>query len=178
MTVGQLASLGGVRPDTIRYYERAGLLPVPQRTGGDQRRYGAADVDRLLFIRGAQRLGLRLAQIRELLAVRDTGVCACESAESLLRCYVAEIGTELARLAELRSELLRMLAALPGPAPRARCRERGVLPAFKSGIEPGKEAGAMCPCCDDPRCGGSCCGGEVAELALRVPQAAPGGTTG
>ena len=80
LTVGQLATRTGVRTDTVRYYEREGLLPVPQRTGGEHRRYGPADVDRLLFIRGAQRLGLRLAEICELLAVRDTGACPCEPA--------------------------------------------------------------------------------------------------
>jgi DNA-binding transcriptional MerR regulator len=60
LSVGQLASRAGVRTDTVRYYERTGLLPRPARTDGDHRRYGPADVDRLLFIRGAQRLGLRL----------------------------------------------------------------------------------------------------------------------
>lgn len=116
LTVGQLASRIGVRADTIRYYERAGLLPSPRRTEGEHRRYGPADVDRLLFIRGAQRLGLRLAEIRELLAVRDTGECACEPAEGLLRRHVTEIETEMARLAALRAELLGMLTAMPGPA--------------------------------------------------------------
>src|SRR5207302_2112687 len=91
LTVGQLAARAGVRADTIRYYERAGLLPAPPRTGGDHRRYDAAAVDRLLFIRGAQRLGLRLAEIRELLAVRDTGTCPCEPAETLLREHVTGI---------------------------------------------------------------------------------------
>jgi DNA-binding transcriptional MerR regulator len=67
MSVGQLATRAGVRPDTIRYYERSGVLPPPSRSDGDHRRYGPADVDRLLFIRGAQRLGLRLTEIRELL---------------------------------------------------------------------------------------------------------------
>jgi DNA-binding transcriptional MerR regulator len=114
LTVGQLASRTGVRADTVRYYEREGLLPVPQRTGGEHRRYGRADVDRLLFIRGAQRLGLRLAEIRGLLAVRDTGVCACEPAEGLLRRHVAEIEMEIERLAALRAELLGMLATMPG----------------------------------------------------------------
>ena len=85
VTVGQLASAAGVRADTIRYYERTGLLPRARRTEGDHRRYGPADLDRLLFIRGAQRLGLRLAEIRDLLAVRDTGACPCEPAEVLLR---------------------------------------------------------------------------------------------
>ena len=72
-------------------------------------------MDRLLFIQGAQRLGLRLAEIRELLAVRDTGVCQCELAEGLLRRHVAEIEAEMKRLAALRAELLAMLAAMPGP---------------------------------------------------------------
>ena len=115
LTVGQLASRTGVRADTVRYYEREGLLPVPHRTGGEHRRYGPADVDRLLFIRGAQRLGLRLAEIRGLLAVRDTGACPCEPAEGLLRRHVAEIDQEIARLAALRAELAGMLAAMPGP---------------------------------------------------------------
>ena len=114
LTVGQLASLTGVRAGTVRYYEREGLLPVPQRTGGEHRRYGPADVDRLLFIRGAQRLGLRLAEIRDLLAVRDTGACPCEPAEGLLRRHVAEVETEMARLAALRAELADMLEAMPG----------------------------------------------------------------
>jgi DNA-binding transcriptional MerR regulator len=115
LTVGQLAARAAVRTDTIRYYEREGLLPTPCRTEGEHRRYGSADVDRLLFIRGAQRLGLRLAEIRELLAVRDTGTCACEPAEVLLRRHVAEISTEIERLAALRTELLAMLDAMPGP---------------------------------------------------------------
>ena len=115
LTVGQLASRTGVRANTVRYYEREGLLPIPQRTGGEHRRYGQADVDRLLFIRGAQRLGLHLAEIRELLTVRDTGVCACEPAEGLLRRHVAEIEKEIERLTALRAELLGMLAAMPGP---------------------------------------------------------------
>jgi len=115
LTVGQLASRTGVRADTVRFYEREGLLPVPQRTEGDHRRYGPTDVDRLLFIRGAQRLGLRLAEIRELLAVRDTGACPCEPAEGLLRRHVAEIGKEIERLAALRAELLGMVTAMPGP---------------------------------------------------------------
>jgi DNA-binding transcriptional MerR regulator len=85
LSVGELASRAGVRPDTIRYYERAGVLPPPRRSDGDHRRYGAADLDRLLFVRGAQRLGLRLAEIRQLMAVRETDKCACEPAAGLLQ---------------------------------------------------------------------------------------------
>ena len=114
LTVGQLAARAGVRADTIRYYERSGLLPEPNRTDGDHRRYGPADLDRMLFIRGAQRLGLRLAEIRELLAVRDTGACPCGPAETLLSEHIGEIDREIARLARLRADLARMVVGLSG----------------------------------------------------------------
>ncbi len=114
MSVAQLAARVGVRPDTIRYYERAGLLPPAPRTSGDHRRYGAAAVDRLQFIQGAQRLGLRLKEIAALLAVRDTGSCPCEPAEELLRKRITEIDSELSRLQALRRDLVRMAEALPG----------------------------------------------------------------
>jgi DNA-binding transcriptional MerR regulator len=119
LTVGQLAARAEVRADTIRYYERAGLLPEPSRTDGDHRRYGAADVDRLLFIRGAQRLGLRLSEIRQLLLVRETGDCPCGPAETLLREHIGEIDREIARLTALRAELSGMVASLSLPS--ARC---------------------------------------------------------
>jgi DNA-binding transcriptional MerR regulator len=72
---------GGVTTDTARYYERAGLLPPPRRTPAGYRAYDVDAVDRLRFIQGAQRLGLRLRDVVDLLAVRDTGACPCEPAE-------------------------------------------------------------------------------------------------
>ncbi|HEV8173626.1 MAG TPA: MerR family transcriptional regulator, partial [Actinoplanes sp.] len=81
MRVSELAAAAGVAADTIRYYERAGLLPAPPRTASGYRAYDEDAVDRLRFIQGAQRLGLRLRDIADLLAVRDTGVCPCEPAE-------------------------------------------------------------------------------------------------
>ena len=113
MTVSDLAKHVGLRPDTIRYYERAGLLPPPRRTPAEHRRYDEAAVDRLRFIRGAQRLGLRLREIRDLLAVRDTGHCPCEPAEALLRRRIAEIDEELTRLSALRADLVAMADRLP-----------------------------------------------------------------
>lgn len=113
MRVAELAAAVGVSPDTIRYYERAGLLPPPARTPGGYRSYPATAVDRLRFIQGAQRLGLRLREVADLLAVRDTGVCPCEPAEQLLRRRLAELDAEMARLAALRSQLVAMVEALP-----------------------------------------------------------------
>lgn len=71
-------------------------------------------MNRLRFIQGAQRLGLRLREIADLLAVRDTGNCPCEPAEQLLRHRITEIDAELARLTALRADLVRMADALPG----------------------------------------------------------------
>lgn len=115
LTITQLASRTSLTPDTIRYYERAGLLPAPTRTTGDHRRYDEETVDRLQFIRGAKRLGLRLADITGLLALRDTGRCPCEPAADLLRRRLAEIEAEIAQLAGLRDQLAAMLTAIPGP---------------------------------------------------------------
>ncbi|OLB79091.1 MAG: heavy metal-responsive transcriptional regulator [Actinobacteria bacterium 13_2_20CM_2_71_6] len=116
LTIAEVAAGAGVRPDTLRYYERTGLVPAPPRTTGAHRRYPPATVERLQFIRSAQRLGLRLSEIKELLAVRDTGVCPCEPAEDLLRRHLVEIDAELARLTRLRGEVAAMLAATPACA--------------------------------------------------------------
>lgn len=122
LRVGELAEAVGVAPDTVRYYERAGLLPAPRRTPAGYRAYGTEAVDRLRFIQGAQRLGLRLRDIADLLAIRDTGVCPCEPAEQLLRRRLAELDAEMARLAALRAEMVAMVEKLPSadcppPAP-------------------------------------------------------------
>ena len=113
LRVGELAQVVGVSPDTVRYYERAGLLPAPARTAGGYRAYDAGAVDRLRFIQGAQRLGLRLRDIADLLAIRDTGVCPCEPAEQLLHRRLAELDAEMARLSRLRTEMVAMVEALP-----------------------------------------------------------------
>jgi DNA-binding transcriptional MerR regulator len=116
LSTAQIARAVEVPIDTVRYYERVGLLPEPPRTTGAHRRYPPAAIDRLQFIRGAQRLGLRLAEIRDLLAVRDTGVCPCEPAELLLRRHLDEIDSEMRRLSRLREDLVGMLAHMSGPA--------------------------------------------------------------
>jgi DNA-binding transcriptional MerR regulator len=126
LRVAELAAAVGVAPDTIRYYERAGLLPPPERTAAGYRSYDTGAVDRLRFIQGAQRLGLRLADVRSLLAVRDTGTCPCEPAEDLLRRRMAEVDAEIARLVALRAEMAAMADALPAadcppPSPGTWC---------------------------------------------------------
>jgi DNA-binding transcriptional MerR regulator len=114
LRVAELAEAVGTSADTIRYYERVGLLPAPARTAAGYRAYDAGSIDRLKFIRGAQRLGLRLREIAELLAIRDTGVCPCEPAGELLRRRLVELDEEMARMAVLREQMVAMVEALPG----------------------------------------------------------------
>jgi DNA-binding transcriptional MerR regulator len=80
---------------------------------GDHRRYDATALDRLQFIRGAKRLGLRLADIRELLDIRDHGNCPCDEAVELLQRRLAELDTEIGRLQRLRGDLARMIDQIP-----------------------------------------------------------------
>ncbi|THV37059.1 MerR family transcriptional regulator [Glycomyces buryatensis] len=111
-TVGKLAESVGVSADTIRYWEREGLLPPPERSPSGYRRYGESELDRARFVRTCQRAGLRLSDIADLLAVRDTGVCPCEPAEQHLERRIGEVTAEIARLEGLRHQLTLMLRAV------------------------------------------------------------------
>src|SRR6266540_2507583 len=113
LTVSGLAAQVGVSPDAVRYYERLGLLPRPARSAAGYRRYDEGAVQRLRFVKGAQRVGLRLREIGELLQVVDRAQCPCGHTEALLSQRLAEIDAQLARLAVLRGELARLLVERP-----------------------------------------------------------------
>ncbi len=144
MRVAELARIVGLSPDTIRYYERAGLLLAPARTPAGYREYDATAVDRLRFIQGAQRLGLTLEDIRSLLAVRDTGKCPCEPAGELLGRRLAGLDAEMARLAALRAEMVAMLEALPSDD----CPQ----PTPGTWLQQGGEVATVDDCCEDLTC--------------------------
>ncbi len=116
LTVSELASKAHISPHTIRYYERVGLLPAAPRSDSGYRLYDPALVDRLRFIRGAKRVGLRLQEIGELLDITDRGQCPCGHTDELLRHRLAEISDEIAELAAVRDELQRLLDTHPPPA--------------------------------------------------------------
>jgi len=115
-TISQVASEVGVRIDTIRYYERVGLLPPPDRSPNGYRTYGEEDVERLRFIRGAQRLGLKLRDIGELLAIRDKGVCPCGHTAKLVKKRLSDLDAQIASLKRLRREMARLSGTLPSGA--------------------------------------------------------------
>lgn len=110
MRIGQLADCVGVNPKTVRYYEGIGLLPAPARQPSGYREYGDEDVDRLRFIRTAQRLGLSLSEIAEILAFRERGERPCDYVCEVLDRQVADLDRRLAEMAELRRELITLKA--------------------------------------------------------------------
>jgi DNA-binding transcriptional MerR regulator len=104
--IGELAERMALNPRTIRYYESIGLLPVPERTASGYRAYDEADVDRLAFIKSAQRLGLALDEIREVLALRDRGEAPCGYVRELISKEIVDIDRRLKELRGLRQELV------------------------------------------------------------------------
>jgi DNA-binding transcriptional MerR regulator len=113
LRISDLARTVGVTTDAVRHYEKVGLLRPPARTMAGYRLYDATAVERLRFIRGAQRVGLRLREIAELLEVMDRGQCPCGHTEAMLRGRIAELDQELAELTALRSELVRLVEEHP-----------------------------------------------------------------
>jgi len=106
MRIGELAARLAINPKTIRYYEGIGLLPDPDRTPSGYRVYDEYDVERLTFIKTAQRLGVTLDEIREILAFRERGDRPCDYVRQVLRREVAEIDQRLVELTALRDELV------------------------------------------------------------------------
>jgi MerR family mercuric resistance operon transcriptional regulator len=97
--IGALARQSGCNVETIRYYERVGLLPAPQRTAGRYRLYEAADVRRLAFVRRARELGFTLNQVRALLALSaKDGRDACAEVHDLAAGHLAEVRGKIADL--------------------------------------------------------------------------------
>ncbi|WP_035849990.1 heavy metal-responsive transcriptional regulator [Kitasatospora azatica] len=120
--ISQLAERSGVPATTLRFYEDAGLLPA-DRTPSGYRVYGEDAVERLAFISSAKQLGLALEEIRELLGVREEGVCASVRAR-MLPLVADRITATDGRIAELRAfstHLAGVHAELSGPAPAGAC---------------------------------------------------------
>ena len=124
MTIGQLAGRLGINPRTVRYYERIGVLPEPERTYAGYRLYGREDEERLRFIKSAQRVGLNLGEIKETLAFRDRDERPCGYVASVIDQRLGEVNRRLAELRAFKRELteLREQMRARGPAPQ---REAG-----------------------------------------------------
>lgn len=108
MQIGELAEAAGTTTKTLRFYEASGLLPPPARTRAGYRDYGEDALARLDFIRRGRAAGLTLAQIRDILTVRDTGHAPCGHVRQLLAHQLDAIDAQLADLHALRATVAQL----------------------------------------------------------------------
>ena len=105
LKIGEIAEQSGVSIDTVRFYEREGLLGRVRRTTSNQRRYDPDTVRRLAFVRRASALGFSLAEIKGLLALRVTSRLSCERVRERALAKLADIDRRIAELTEMRAAL-------------------------------------------------------------------------
>jgi len=127
LTIGTLAAQAGVGVETVRYYQKRGLLAIPIRHKGAFRRYRDSDLQRLLFIRRAQRLGFTLDEIAELLALDDKN--DQQQARALAIGKIADIDRRLGELTEMKAALKQLVHQCEQNLPIASCP---ILDAFTS----------------------------------------------
>jgi DNA-binding transcriptional MerR regulator len=114
LSIGQVGEVTATKVETIRYYERIGLLPKPDRTGGNYRSYASEHVQCLAFIRRARDLGFSIEDVRELLGLAGHRENPCAAIDQLTARHLAIIEAKIATLKRLRRELRDTLAACAG----------------------------------------------------------------
>ena len=121
LTIGKLASAAGIGVETIRFYEREGLLPKPPRKRSGYRQYPPAAVERVLFIRRAKELGFTLKEVIELLELRVAPDKSCADVRALAKAKVADVEEKMAELARIKAALDRLARACRGKGPTSEC---------------------------------------------------------
>ena len=129
MRIGDLAAQAGVTTKALRFYEQAGVLPAPARTTSGYRDYDEAALARLRFVKAAQAAGLTLAEIREIVAVREAHGPPCEHVAALLDRHAADLDARIAELQAARAEVRRLSGRAAGLDPAA-CRADAVCHVF------------------------------------------------
>ncbi len=127
LTIGQVAKSTGVAARTIRFYEAAGVLAAPRRTGAGYRQYSEDGVQQLLFVRRARALGLSLRDLKTLLAALDGGVSGPvrPRVREVVRAHLSAVQAQIRELGQLERQLahvLRRMRTRSGPRPGGRCR--------------------------------------------------------
>ncbi len=107
LTIGSVAGSAGVNVETIRFYQRKGLMPEPDRPYGSIRRYGSTDVARVKFVKSAQRLGFSLDEVAGLLRLEDGS--HCDEARMLAERKLNDVREKLADLRRIESALARLI---------------------------------------------------------------------
>jgi MerR family mercuric resistance operon transcriptional regulator len=121
LKIGKVARNAGLAIDTVRYYEREGLLQKPARTASGYRHYTPDAVARLRFIRQAKDLGFSLAEIKELLALRVTPGKSCADVRAHAQHKIADVDRRIASLKRVRGALVKLASACSGKGPVSQC---------------------------------------------------------
>ena len=114
MKIGELSRATGTNIETIRYYERIGLLPPPDRTAANYRSYGDAHRSRLSFVRHSRDLGFTIEEIRSLLDLSDDPARDCSEADRIASAHLEQVEEKIAQLTLLRDELSRIVGRCRG----------------------------------------------------------------
>lgn len=110
MKIGEAAEKVGVNPKTIRFYESIGVIPPAPRTTGGYRDYGQEDLERIAFIKSAQRFGLTLEDIAEVLDLKERGERPCEYVLDVVKQEISDLESRIKEMRRLRKELLELVA--------------------------------------------------------------------
>lgn len=127
LSIGQLARKSGVNVETIRYYERRGLLPAPPRGRSGYRHYSPGDIQRVRFIKRAQRLVFTLKEVSELLQLKVDPQTTCADVRRRAEIKMAEIDHRILELHAMRQVLSKLATSCPGSGPSAECPILDVL---------------------------------------------------
>ncbi len=121
LTIGALAKAAGIGVETVRFYERKGLIPEPPRTRSGYRQYPRDTADRVKFIRRAKGLGFTLREISELLDLRVDEVAACGPVEAQAREKLEQVNSKIEELRRMETALQRLVEACERRKPTGAC---------------------------------------------------------
>jgi MerR family mercuric resistance operon transcriptional regulator len=121
LRIGEVGKRAAVHIETLRYYERRGLIPKPQRNASNYRLYTEATVRRVVFVKRAQEVGFSLADIKELLALRAAPTARCADVRGRAAAKVRDIDDKLRALRRMRKALLVLVAQCSGQGPIIDC---------------------------------------------------------
>ena len=121
LTVGQLARKAHIHIETVRYYEKLGLMPVPKKNASGYRQYSEQDVSRLVFIKHAQDLGFSLKEIRELLSLRVSPTMSCSDVKRVAETKIQEIAEKITRLQQMQQALVKLTGECDRQGPTGEC---------------------------------------------------------
>ncbi len=121
MKIGELSSLSGLSVDTIRFYEKQGLIPPPRRTDANYRMYDADTPRRLIFIRKARDLGFTLQEIGQLLALSEDGHAGAGDVKERAQAKLRDLDRKISEMKAMRLSLEKLVSTCSGDGPSYEC---------------------------------------------------------